>query len=49
VEFKHVGEGKKAVREYMESKGYIVDSEVHAAGNWANDFIFVKNDQQSFS
>jgi hypothetical protein len=49
VEFKHVGEGKEAVREYMESKGYIVDSEVHAAGNWANDFIFVKNGQQSFS
>jgi hypothetical protein len=42
VEFKHVSKGKEAVREYMESKGYKVDSEVHAAANYANDFIFVK-------
>jgi hypothetical protein len=38
VEYKHVKEGKAAVKKFMKSKGYRVDSEIRG-----NDFIFVKN------
>jgi hypothetical protein len=37
VEYKHVKEGKAAVKKFMTSKGYRVDSVIPG-----NDFIFVK-------
>jgi hypothetical protein len=44
VEFIHVEGGKEAIRTFMASKGYVVDSEV-THPNWlANDFIFVKEE-----
>ncbi|XP_063223621.1 uncharacterized protein LOC134531718 [Bacillus rossius redtenbacheri] len=46
VEFFHVkvgeDDGKSYLREFMESKGYDVDSEVTHENNLANDFIFYK-------
>lgn len=42
VEFAHVKYGRDALKSFMESKGYYVESEV-THPNWlANDFIFVK-------
>jgi len=46
VEFIHDKEGKEAIRDFMESKGYYVHSEV-THPNWlANDFIFVKTESR---
>jgi hypothetical protein len=43
VEFVHVNEGKKALREFVEQQGYVLHSEVTHKDNLANDFIFVKS------
>ncbi|XP_045607488.1 protein Star [Procambarus clarkii] len=43
VEFIHGGEGKDAIRKYVESQGYNLYTEVTHPGWLANDFIFVKN------
>jgi len=43
VEFVHVKEGKKAVRQFVEQQGYVFHSEVIHKDNLANDFIFVKS------
>ena len=43
VEFFHVKEGKKALRKFVEQKGYVLHSEVKHKHNLANDFIFVKS------
>jgi len=45
VEFFHTGENgqsKDEMREFMESKGFVVHSEVTHPENLANDFIFVQ-------
>lgn len=44
VEFKHTDEGKETMRQYMESLGYVVYSEVTHPGSLANDFILVKKE-----
>ncbi|KAK8378923.1 hypothetical protein O3P69_009571 [Scylla paramamosain] len=44
VEFIHGGEGKDALRRYMEGRGYRVFSEVTHPGWLANDFIFAKKE-----
>ncbi|KAF0308212.1 hypothetical protein FJT64_020554 [Amphibalanus amphitrite] len=40
VEFRHVPEGKEAIRRLMESKGYEVYTEITHHDDLANDFIF---------
>ena len=45
VEFFHTGENghtKDEMRQFMESKGFVVHSEVTHPENLANDFIFVQ-------
>ncbi|XP_045107887.1 uncharacterized protein LOC123502728 isoform X1 [Portunus trituberculatus] len=44
VEFIHGGEGKDALKKYMEGLGYRVFSEVTHPGWLANDFIFAKKE-----
>ncbi|XP_037077368.1 uncharacterized protein LOC119098518 [Pollicipes pollicipes] len=44
VEFRHVPEGKEAIRTLMESKGYEVNSEITHFDDLANDFIFQKKE-----
>ena len=47
VEYIHVPGGKKAVKDFMESKGYSVHEEINIdrpdIGYFAQDIIFVKN------
>ncbi|KAF2367962.1 Methyltransferase FkbM [Trinorchestia longiramus] len=43
VEYLHDAEGKEAIRTLLLSNGYSVYTEVSAAYNLANDFIFVKD------
>ncbi|KAA0188379.1 hypothetical protein HAZT_HAZT007281 [Hyalella azteca] len=43
VEYLHDVEGKAAIRKLLLANGYSVFTEVSAAFNLANDFIFVKN------
>lgn len=43
VEFIHGKKGKEALQEFMEKKGYVVESEVTHPDWLANDFIFVKS------
>ncbi|CAL4099707.1 unnamed protein product, partial [Meganyctiphanes norvegica] len=44
VEFYHDDEGKGTLRKFMEEKGYTVYTEVTHPNNYANDFIFYRND-----
>jgi hypothetical protein len=43
VEYVHVKEGKDVLRKFVESRGYVLHSEVIHENNFANDFIFVKS------
>jgi len=42
VEFRHVPEGKAAIRRLMEARGYAVYAEITHYDDLANDFIFMK-------